>query len=741
VQTAVENSTTTLSTIPDVATKAVELPVAQSAVQAATLAITTAIDAINAATSSLETATATAAVVPVAQAAVDSATVTATDAQVTLATEQVKLPPLQAAETSTTTAFYTENSNLGTATSTLETAQTTLTTAQDTIAAAPLVTVDVTSAGLTATVYRANNGSSPSLANLGTPVLTTTVPAISYNWGSGQILNSGLSDHVIVVFTGKITANADMNTIKYAVYSDDGAKLYINGNLVINNWKDQGLTWSSYSQVLDVSTNKTQDIQLYYYENGGGAGVTLGWMVNDQYFTSPTAQNFSHTTSTTQTPNPVLTQAVTDAQTSLTSAHTAYDAQLAVRDAAYQAWQDAIHAVDAQQSVIDAAQAAYDTAAAQLSTAQADLATAQSAAATTLNDASSAADTATQAANTAAIVVAASTTAIVQAIADKAAADAAALLAAQQAAAAEAARIAAIAQQPAPSPTPVETPVIVAPVPAPQPAPEPAPEPTPAPDPAPQTQPDAPSTPDVADPAPDAAAPAAPVPAPDPAPLADPKPEPAPEPVQAPAPAETPIPEPAPAPQQSTPADTPPVVADPQPAPAPSTNPTTDSPVTPGLVPNNANSLPDSIPKLPDQSSLVEHVQVDKPGVENGGIEFFGTKTQPQVVGEDGNLTPPAPPPGSGLPIPPDAITLSDTFIGQPGGTTFNAPDVAVPVIETPITGALAAVPGLQSLNHAFVAMSNIGNDMSPITRKKAKKILVITTVMTQIAALRRRLG
>jgi hypothetical protein len=107
-------------------------------------------------------------------------------------------------------------------------------------------------------------------------------------------------------------------------------------------------------------------------------------------------------------------------------------------------------------------------------------------------------------------------------------------------------------------------------------------------------------------------------------------------------------------------------------------------------------------------------------------------------VGEDGNLTPPPPPPGSGLPIPPDAITLTDTFIGQPGGTTFNAPDVAVPVIETPIEGALAAVPGVQALNHAFVAMANIGNDMSPITRKKAKKILVLTTV---IAAVRRRFG
>jgi hypothetical protein len=155
-----------------------------------------------------------------------------------------------------------------------------------------------------------------------------------------------------------------------------------------------------------------------------------------------------------------------------------------------------------------------------------------------------------------------------------------------------------------------------------------------------------------------------------------------------------------------------------------------------GIVPNNANQLPTDVPKPAPVEVLVPHVQIDVKGVENGGIQFFGTKDAPQVVNEDGTLTPPAPPPGSGLPIPADAITLSDTFIGQPGGTTFNAPDVAVPVIETPVEGALAAVPGVQALNHAFVAMANIGNDMSPITRKKAKKILVLTTV---IAAVRRR--
>ena len=187
---------------------------------------------------------------------------------------------------------------------------------------------------------------------------------------------------------------------------------------------------------------------------------------------------------------------------------------------------------------------------------------------------------------------------------------------------------------------------------------------------------------------------------------------------------------------ESTKPSTPSVPSIPEP---PKDKPVTPTPTTPETTPkasNTPSSLPDTIPVLPPKEALVPRVQVDVAGVANGGIQFYGTKTAPQVIGEDGKITPPAPPPGSGLPIPPDAITIVDTFIGQPGGTTFNAPDVAVPVIETPVEGALAVVPGVQALNHAFVAMSNIGNDMSPVTRKKAKKILVITTV---IAAVGRR--
>ena len=284
-------------------------------------------------------------------------------------------------------------------------------------------------------------------------------------------------------------------------------------------------------------------------------------------------------------------------------------------------------------------------------------------------------------------------------------------------------------QPPSPQPLPQPEPVtpVVAPVVRPEPSPKPAPAETPSPQPDPS-------------PTPEPSASASPAPTPTPTDTASPKPDPSASPTAKPTPEPSPTPQPTPSPTPSASAQ-PEVTPSPQPTqPSPTPAPTAPAPApaSANLIPDNPNSLSDTTPKVAPAEVLVAHVQVDKPGVENGGIEFFGTKSAPQVVGEDGKLTPPAPPPGSGLPIPPEAITVASTFIGQPGGTTFNAPDVAVPVIETPVTGAIAAVPGVQALNHAFVAMANIGNDMSPVTRKKAKKILVVTTV---IAAVRRKFG
>jgi len=41
-------------------------------------------------------------------------------------------------------------------------------------------------------------------------------------------------------------------------------------------------------------------------------------------------------------------------------------------------------------------------------------------------------------------------------------------------------------------------------------------------------------------------------------------------------------------------------------------------------------------------------------------------------------------------------------------------------------------------VSKTFAAMENLGNDMSPITRKKAKKILVTTVVVAAIGRFRK---
>jgi len=749
---------------------------------------------------------------------VDSATVTVNDAQTTLTTEVAKLPDLKDTQRTTESGFYTENSNLGTATSNVQIAETNLTNAITDLTNNG--TIQTTTNGVTATVYAAG-GRSPALpASNATPILTTTVPQITYNWGNGPVMGTR-SDGVIVKFTGTITIPNEANLLRYAVYSDDGALLYIDGQVAINNWKDQGSTWSQYSQTYNVATDKQQDFTLWYYENGGGAVCTLGWMIiradGTGYFTSPTAVNFGTTTTTV---DPVKLATADAAKANLGSANSAYATQLAVRDAAYQAWQDAIHAVDAQQSIIDAAQAAYDTAQQNLTTAQQNLTikqqnltnlqsnlaetsqsliVAQETLQVSIQTADSLANTATTKVNEAvtAMTNAAQVTqdyyaeqariaaeaeaarqaaikaeadrqaALAKAAAEKAAADAA--LAAQQAADAQAraeraqalaeqaakekaaAESAAAAQQAANEKAAAEAKAAEdARIAAEQAAKEAqAAADKAAEDAKIQAAKDAQAAADAAKAETDAKEKAA-----RDAALAEQKAK-----DEAAQKAQQEANAKAEADKAKAEADK--IAADQ----AAKDQAAKDAKVQAdaaiqaqrdaqakadaqkaaddkakqdaiGVKPNSPDQLSDTVVKEAPKEVLVPHIQQDKPGIENGGIEFFGTKTAPQVVGEDGKITPPAPPPGSGLPIPADAITTQDTFIGQPGGTTFNAPDIAVPVIETPVTGTLAIVPGVQELNHAFVAMSNIGNDMSPVTRKKAKKILVLTIA---VAAIRRR--
>ena len=107
---------------------------------------------------------------------------------------------------------------------------------------------------------------------------TGTVENIDYDWGNGQVLDSGLSNDVIVKFTGTYThpgSGGVSSTIRFAARVDDGIKMYIGDTLVLDDWNDQGPSNYNVSNTWTGVGGQSYDITVYYYENGGGAVLKL----------------------------------------------------------------------------------------------------------------------------------------------------------------------------------------------------------------------------------------------------------------------------------------------------------------------------------------------------------------------------------------------------------------------------------------------------------------------------------
>ena len=73
--------------------------------------------------------------------------------------------------------------------------------------------------------------------------------------------------------TGQIQAHSNGNN-SFAVLSDDGVRVWVNGQQFVDNWTDHGGTWNSFT-VPNLVAGEWYDIQIDYYENGGSAQLQL----------------------------------------------------------------------------------------------------------------------------------------------------------------------------------------------------------------------------------------------------------------------------------------------------------------------------------------------------------------------------------------------------------------------------------------------------------------------------------
>jgi hypothetical protein len=86
-------------------------------------------------------------------------------------------------------------------------------------------------------------------------------------------------ENFIVKFTGQITVPSWFTSTYFAGYTDDGFRMYVDGQLAVNNWVEQGARWSNYSPVYDVSEDKTLDVEIWWYNGGGPGSYHLGWAI------------------------------------------------------------------------------------------------------------------------------------------------------------------------------------------------------------------------------------------------------------------------------------------------------------------------------------------------------------------------------------------------------------------------------------------------------------------------------
>ena len=145
-------------------------------------------------------------------------------------------------------------------------------------------------------------------------------------------------ENIVVKFTGQITVPDHWTSTYFAGYTDDGFKMYIDGQLAISNWVEQGVRWSSYSPVYDVTTDKTFDVEIWWYNGGGPGSYHLGWAIPGGWtgagcdYTGGWGVGFScdlNTFSSGSGPTQAQANAYNDAVTAQATAQTNYNTKLA----------------------------------------------------------------------------------------------------------------------------------------------------------------------------------------------------------------------------------------------------------------------------------------------------------------------------------------------------------------------------------------------------------------------------
>jgi len=108
----------------------------------------------------------------------------------------------------------------------------------------------------------------------GQPALVRNDNNPDFNWGAGSPSSGCINaDNFSVRWTR--TLSFDRGVYRFRTTTDDGVRLYVDNNLIINKWQDQAsTTYQSGDVFLDGGNHS---IRMEYYERGGAAVAKLSW--------------------------------------------------------------------------------------------------------------------------------------------------------------------------------------------------------------------------------------------------------------------------------------------------------------------------------------------------------------------------------------------------------------------------------------------------------------------------------
>jgi hypothetical protein len=494
-------------------------------------------------------------------------------------------------------------------------------------------------------------------------------------------------ENIVVKFTGRITVPDNWTSTYFAGYTDDGFKMYIDGQLAISNWVEQGVRWSSYSPVYDVTTDKTFDVEIWWYNGGGPGSYHLGWAIPGGWtgagcdYTGGWGVGFSCNLGT-----------FSSGQGATQSQIDAYNEALATKDSAQNVYNDKLSVYNQEVTTLDNLQDDLEQAQDEKDNAQTAYETAQSNTASALIAKDNAIDIYNNAVNDMNnAITAAEEEYIYQWDFEEKQRVAAAIATA-------------LANMPQPTPEPSIAP-----------SPAPSPEPT-------------------------AEAPPTPAPSPEPTPEAPPTEEPKPEPTVDPEPAPEPQPTPAPEPEPTVEPSPEPL---PEPTPNTTTNPEINDEELAALIPEKgtgtAEDLSGVIANLTSKDNKLVTLSPEQVAAVSQTLKSLTQEAKAEIAGDLG-ITP-----GEVAKIAEqmnDNPELASAFVefAERSGAAGTAPMPftladAVTEVQTEAfladpLGALFDVDPLELLSN----FSELGMDMTDDQREKAQEVIIPVIIVSQVA-------